>query len=352
MFTSLLFSPSFISAQEKIIIRHMPNMPLKEEINFKSFLNFDFIIQNLISDTIKLEKITVSFLDKQNRLLQQKFLDNNGSAPSIMTLPNIQWNGVGETIVFNPFPEILYKETYKLVYSFTFIDTKDSEFEVHHSVIPVEYKQPISLILPLKKTIMVYDGHDFYSHHRRFDTELQLIKDLGITSNFMRYAYDLIVVDGIGKSFNNDGKNDKDWFSWETEIYSVADGTVAAITYSKLDNKEFKTEDLRNNPLALFGNYVAIKHSNKLYSIYGHLRQNSSSNLKIGDTIKQGQRIGAIGVSGSSMFPHLHFEVQNGLKHGAEGLPSYFSNFSFVIGAKTQKVTNSTINTGDFIRAN
>ncbi len=337
-------------AQDKIIVQHKPEKPLKELMGQQAIANFDIIIENLSSDTIKLEKIVVAFVNKQNKLLQEKYMDNNGTAPSILMIPNRQWNGATQITVFNPFPELKYANTDQLHYSFTFKNTRDGEFVVKHTVILYNYKQSVPFILPLLKTTLVYDGHDFYSHHRRFDTEFKPIKDLGFTSNMMRYAYDLIVIDSNGNKFRIDGKNDKDWLGWGAEVRAVAAGNIVALVSSQLDNKEFNIEDLKQKPLALFGNYVVIKHQEGIYSLYGHLQQNSSLHLKIGDKIKQGQRIGAIGVSGSSFIPHLHFEIQNSLQHGAEGLPSYFSNFYFV-GSEKRKVVNGTINSGDIIKA-
>lgn len=348
---SLLFS-CFINnliAQNNIIVQHKPEKPLKELMGKQAIANFDIIIENVSADTLTLEKIEVAFFNKQNKLLQEKYIDNNGTAPSILMIPNRRWNGKTRITVFNPFPELKYATT-QLHFSFTFRNAKDSDFIVKHTVTLYDYRQNIPFILPLQKTILVYDGHDLYSHHRRFDTEFKFIKDLGFTSNMMRYAYDFIVVDSNGKKFRSDGKNDKDWLGWEAEVRAVAPGNIVAIISSQLDNKQFNIEDLKQNPLALFGNYVVIKHQEGIYSLYGHLQQNSSLHLKIGDRIKQGQRIGAIGVSGSSFIPHLHFEIQNSLQHGAEGLPSYFSNFSFV-GFQKRKVVNGIINSGDIINA-
>ena len=56
------------------------------------------------------------------------------------------------------------------------------------------------------------------------------------------------------------------------------------------------------------GNYIAIKHPNKLYSYYGHLKKNSLL-VKTGDKVSPGQHIASVGSSGNSTDPHLHFEL-------------------------------------------
>ncbi len=62
-----------------------------------------------------------------------------------------------------------------------------------------------------------------------------------------------------------------------------------------------------NTSLGL-GNYIAIRHPNKLYSYYGHLKKNSLM-VKTGDKVYPGQHIALVGSSGNSTDPHLHFEL-------------------------------------------
>ncbi|HTK80372.1 MAG TPA: hypothetical protein VL286_08020 [Rhizomicrobium sp.] len=43
---------------------------------------------------------------------------------------------------------------------------------------------PPRLILPVKGRIRVWDGHDPYSHHRRWDYSNPMLCNLGYTANF------------------------------------------------------------------------------------------------------------------------------------------------------------------------
>ncbi len=54
------------------------------------------------------------------------------------------------------------------------------------------------------------------------------------------------------------------------------------------------------------GNYVMIRHNKDLATAYAHM---SRIDVKPGQRIAQGQRIGAVGSTGLSTGPHLHYEI-------------------------------------------
>lgn len=56
-----------------------------------------------------------------------------------------------------------------------------------------------------------------------------------------------------------------------------------------------------------YGRMVEIDHGNGLSTRYGHL---SEIDVKVGDQIKIGQVIGAVGSTGRSTGPHLHYETR------------------------------------------
>lgn len=76
-----------------------------------------------------------------------------------------------------------------------------------------------------------------------------------------------------------------------TSIVSPADGVVA----------------LASPPIfSLEGNLLIIDHGMGLNSAYLHL---SAVDVKTGDRVKQGQKIGSVGTTGRSTGPHLHWAV-------------------------------------------
>lgn len=56
-----------------------------------------------------------------------------------------------------------------------------------------------------------------------------------------------------------------------------------------------------------YGKYIVVKHSNGTQTLYAHLSQNF---VYAGAQVVQGQVIGAVGNTGRSTGPHLHFEVR------------------------------------------
>mgnify|MGYP001355726770 CR=1 FL=1 len=85
-----------------------------------------------------------------------------------------------------------------------------------------------------------------------------------------------------------------------TTVSAAADGIVAKVVSGCVEGK--------TNCGGRYGNYIIIEHSNGMSTMYAHL---SAVNVKIGQKVSQGKKIGAIGNTGRSTGPHLHFEVRN-----------------------------------------
>ncbi len=74
-----------------------------------------------------------------------------------------------------------------------------------------------------------------------------------------------------------------------------------------------------------YGQVVEIKHGNERSTLYAHL---SAMSVRKGERVVQGQRIGAVGATGWSTGPHLHFEFR---VHGAHQDPLSVAKASEVI---------------------
>ncbi len=75
-----------------------------------------------------------------------------------------------------------------------------------------------------------------------------------------------------------------------TGVVAAAGGTVVIATYS-----------------ASAGNYIMISHGGGVYTVYMHL---SSMSVSKGSTVSRGTKIGAVGSTGYSTGPHLHFGIR------------------------------------------
>ena len=62
-----------------------------------------------------------------------------------------------------------------------------------------------------------------------------------------------------------------------------------------------------DHPFTLEGNLLMIDHGHGLSSAFLHL---SRIDVKLGQSIRQGQSIGAIGATGRATGPHLHWGLR------------------------------------------
>ncbi len=80
-----------------------------------------------------------------------------------------------------------------------------------------------------------------------------------------------------------------------TDIKVVADGTVTAASYN-----------------GSYGNLVKVDHGNGVETWYAHT---SKMYVKVGDAVKAGDVIAAVGSTGNSTGPHLHLEIRVNGEH-------------------------------------
>lgn len=71
-----------------------------------------------------------------------------------------------------------------------------------------------------------------------------------------------------------------------------------------------------------YGNVVVIQHDKGIQTLYGHM-QDFEANLKVGQEVKQGTKLGGVGSTGDSTGNHLHYEVRQATAAAAEGAKAW-----------------------------
>lgn len=229
-------------------------------------------------------------------------------------------------------------------------------------VLPVAYRTRTNLILPVRGRLLIWDGHDLQSHHRRFDYTAAHFKKRGSDTNYQRYGYDFVLVDERGSMYRGPEKRFDDWYrgpiddnsdylGFGADVLAAGAGTVAALHDGEPDNRRFDEAELETRETAYGGNYIVIDHGNGEYSWFGHLQQ-GSIRVKLGQRVEQGQPIARMGASGDSLFPHLHYELRSGTgARGVEGLPSEFTDFRRLLGTTVLAVERGAVATGDIVQS-
>jgi murein DD-endopeptidase MepM/ murein hydrolase activator NlpD len=323
-------------------------------------INCDLLIQNTGTAPMRIGKIQVSVYDQNGNLAFRRYLDENGVPSGISIIPNRVVPAGGSIDVFNPFYAFAEEMPLgRLHYEVFFEDPNTKEpnllnfiSEAEIDVYPTPYKGKTRLRLPLKGRVYVFDGHDFYAHHRRQD----VFRTGHYRPNSVRYAYDLMKADASGNLYHGDRFKKESWLSYGEPVYAPAAGTVVDAANNVPENSYkdgvviYPQIPDELDPIGL-GNHVVIDHGDGEFSILVHMRPGSVT-VKKGDHVKQGEQVGAIGFSGDTFLPHLHYMLMDGIdERTSQGLPSYFDDFVRILGKKGTEVKHGQIDSGDFVES-
>lgn len=345
-----------------------PATPFIERRGGEQLLNFDLSVTNRSSSTLRLAEIEMSIFDSSGILVMRKAVNSNGLSPGIAVVASPLLPPGQVTDIFNPFYSIpsdvpIGRLSYALRYrrEDTALERDqnrhrlpiDYDAEVRGQVFPRVYQTRTDLVLPLAGRVFVWDGHDFYSHHRRIPLHAGNAQVLGLQVNSNRYAADLVIVDEAGNLYHGDPYEKKNWYTYGAAIYAPGRGIVAEVTNGIPDNtfhdKQIESPSLPPSADAELGNHVVIDHGNGEFSVVPHMLAGSVT-VKPGESVRQGQPIGRVGFSGDALFPHVHYSLRSGRDvYRSEGVPAYFKRFRRLLGRKTVIIGSGTLDTGDFV---
>jgi hypothetical protein len=340
-----------------------PARPLVEYGNGTNYLNFDFVLENTGVDQREIKRITLSVLDARGRLLHRQFIAADGAAePAMLTMPKRVVPPGGSIALFNPFYALpAHLTMQRLRFEFAFETSGIAPVKVATiDVSPIARRPLTRLTLPLDGPALVYDGHDFYSHHRRIPLDKEFVKRSGLTSNPVRYANDWSPLGPDGKLSRGSLEAIQEWYGYGARVRAPAGGVVVSAGNDVPDNRvehgrlsipdEVRRDELR----AALGNHLIIRHRPDEFTLLAHLRA-GTVRAGVGDTVHAGQVVGEIGFSGDTGFHvHLHQMLMTGPTFSAEGLPSYFDGVQRVLMGATAVpigpvVSGVRMDTGDLV---
>jgi hypothetical protein len=345
----------------EVEVHALPATPLIEIRDGKQLLNFDLAVTNAGRNTLRLTEIEMTVFNSPGEfVILRQTVNSDGLSPgvNIVARPLI---APGETVdVFNPFyslstgvPISMMKYVFRCL-----VENNDQQREANRHRLPMDfdtsgeitvsprvYETKTSLTSPLHGRILIWEGHDFYAHHRRIPLNDGTVQKMGIRANANRYGSDLVIIDNQGNMYRGDPWNKENWFTYGAPIYAPGAGTVIAAENRYPDN-EFDGKRI-NHPQPPpgadedLGNFVTIDHGNGEFSVMPHMLAGSVA-VRKGDKVRKGQLIGRVGFSGDAIFPHVHYSLLSCADiYNCEALPAYFQHVG--------RSNRTTLDSGDVV---
>lgn len=142
-----------------------------------------------------------------------------------------------------------------------------------------------------------------------------------------RYAIDWVKLDDKGRYADGDTDLAQAWYGYGAEVLAVADARVAAVR-DGMDEPARVSLRTTHAPQDDAGNYVALQLADGRFAFYEHLKKDSIR-VAVGERVRVGEVIAALGFSGESTGPHLHFHVADANSPlAAEGMPFAIGRFT------------------------
>jgi hypothetical protein len=124
------------------------------------------------------------------------------------------------------------------------------------------------------------------------------------------FAVDWIRLQG-NRFFSGDGTRNDQYFAYGAELKAVANGEVVFVRDALPDETPNRPPAQIKQPLDFAGNQVVVRIGPGVFATYAHVLPGSVE-VRAGDRVRTGQRLGLLGSSGNSTSPHLHFGLSDG----------------------------------------
>ncbi|MFT3682114.1 MAG: M23 family metallopeptidase [Ferruginibacter sp.] len=180
------------------------------------------------------------------------------------------------------------------------------------------------------------------------------------------FAYDFIMIGDSNRTYKSNYTVLENYYCYGQPVYATEAGEVVAVLDAVPDAaiypKDLPQEEYMNfirerqgkllkayGIPGLQGNHIIIKHNGNEYSFFAHLKPGS---LKVnkGDKVSRGQLIAAVGNSGNSTEPHLHFQInENADAFNSRTVPVRFKNINW---SESLEPAGAYIKNGDIVNIN
>ncbi|MCB0805952.1 MAG: peptidoglycan DD-metalloendopeptidase family protein [Bacteroidales bacterium] len=163
-------------------------------------------------------------------------------------------------------------------------------------------KKDVSFILP----IQAKEGFDDYGY---YTLNFQVDHNLTPNNNLTDYHCGQRTYDW--SNGNHEGSDyilwPYPWKSMQEEVMEI----VAAAAGTIIDKRDGFFDMNCSNTGNPNWNGIVLEHADGSQTWYWHFKNGAITDKEIGDSVEAGEYLGAAGSSGSSNWPHLHFEVHN-----------------------------------------
>ncbi len=193
--------------------------------------------------------------------------------------------------------------------------------------------EPVVVDLPLSGDWAMLAGgrSTLLSHHYLHTSESHAV-------DFVR------LVDGRG--YRGDPNRAASWHGYGEPVLAPADGTVVGVFDGQPDDP---VGEIGQTPGQ--GNHLVLEIGDRRYAVLAHLQQ-GSVRVGLGERVRRGQHIAAIGDSGNSLAPHLHFQVQDRPDSGEQlrTVPVVFRDVVLTRGGRDSTPASADLRRGDHVR--